>query len=179
MTKEETLKIITFLAGNYENIANKTIEQKKIMLETWYECLGDLDYKVVAEAVKKTITETKYTPTIAEIRQNAIEMITPQRKTGIEAWDDAYKIICRGTTVTQEEFDNLDPNLKKFFGSVSQIRGYATSTDINMDVVRSNFLKSYEVLEQRNKEYNIMLPETRARMQELQNMAIKQIGGEN
>lgn len=177
MTKEETFNIITLLAGNYDSIMNKTKEQKKIMIDTWYECLGDLDYSLVKQAVKKTMTETKFIPTIAEVRQNAIEMITPQRKTGIEAWDDAYKIICRGTTVTQEEFDNLEPNLKKFFGSVSQIRGYATSTDINMDVVRSNFLKSYETLEQRNKEQEIMLPETRQRLQELQNMAIKQIGG--
>lgn len=175
MTKEETIKIITFLAGNYESIFNKTKEQKKIMVDTWYECLGDLDYKLVAEAVKKTITESNYTPTIAEVRQNAIKLITPPTETGIEAWKDAYKLICRGTTVTQEEFDNLKPNIKKFFGSLDQLRGYATSTETNMDVVRSNFLKSYEVLEQRNKELNLMLPETRERMQQLQNTCIKQL----
>ena len=44
-----------------------------------------------------------------------------------------------------------------------------------MDVVRSNFLKSYEVLEQRNKELNLMLPETRERIQQLQNVCVKQL----
>ena len=45
MNKQETAQIITFLAGNYNKIAEKTKEQKLMMVETWYECLNDLDYK--------------------------------------------------------------------------------------------------------------------------------------
>lgn len=175
MTKKETVELITYIGSNYESILNKTKEQLEMMVELWYDCLKDLDYEIVKQALKKTILESKYMPTIAEIRQNAIQMITPQRKTGIEAWSDAYKLICRGTTVTQEEFDNLEPNIKKFFGSVSQLKDYATSTETNMDVVRSNFLKSYDILEQRNKEIDLMLPETRARLEQLQNSFVKQL----
>lgn len=166
MNRKETTQIITFLAGNYSNISEKTIEQKQIMINTWQECLGDLDYNIVMKAVKKNIIESKYLPTISEIRKNAIEMINPQKnKTGIEAWDEAYKMICNGTYMTQEEFNTHTEEVKIFFGSVNQLRKYSTNTDFNMDVVRSNFLKQHDNLIKRKEEIRI-LP------QDMQNMIL-------
>ena len=57
MNKQETVQIITLLAGNYESIANKSEMQQKMMLNTWYECLGDLDYNIVLQSVKKIMIE--------------------------------------------------------------------------------------------------------------------------
>lgn len=159
MNKQEMAQIITFLAGNYNSIAEKTKEQKELMLTTWHECLGDLDYTIVLQAVKKTIIESPYPPTIHEIRKNAMEIINPTTKrTGIEAWEEAYKMICNGTYMTQEEFDSHSLEVRKFFGSREQLRAYSTNTDFNMDVVRSNFLKQYDVLVQRQKQ-DKLLPE--------------------
>ena len=159
MNKKETTQIITFLAGNYSSISEKTIEQKQIMLNTWQECLGDLNYNIVLQAVKKTIIESPYPPTIHEVRKNAIELLNPtDRRTGIEAWEEAYKMICSGTYMTQEEFDKHSPEVKKFFGSKEQLKAYSTNTEFNMDVVRSNFLKQYDVLIQRQKQEKL-LPE--------------------
>lgn len=88
MSRTEMVQIITLLAGNYEAISNKSQKQKELMLNTWYECLGDLDYKLVLQAVKKTIIESPYPPTIHDIRKNAIEMINPSsQNTAIEAWN--------------------------------------------------------------------------------------------
>lgn len=159
MNKQETAQIITFLAGNYNSIAEKTKEQKELMLTTWYGCLEDLDYSLVLQAVKKTIIESPYPPTIHEVRKNAMEIINPTTKrTGIEAWEEAYKMICNGTYMTQEEFDNHSLEVKKFFGSREQLRAYSTNTDFNMDVVRSNFLKQYDLLVERQKQ-DKLLPE--------------------
>ena len=77
MNKAETIQVITLLAGNYDSIAKKDATQKQLMVNTWLECLGDLDYKLVLQAVKKTIIESPYPPTIYNIRKNAIEMINP------------------------------------------------------------------------------------------------------
>ena len=55
MNRQETTQVITLLAGNYDKIAEKTKEQKQLMINTWQECLGDLDYSLVLQAVKKTI----------------------------------------------------------------------------------------------------------------------------
>lgn len=159
MNKIETIQVITLLAGNYDNIANKDKNQKQLMIATWQECLGDLDYQLVLQAVKKTIIESPYPPTIHEIRKNAIEIVNPTtQRTGIEAWEEAYKMICNGSYMTQEEFDSHSPEVKKFFGSKEQLKAYSTNTDFNMDVVRSNFLKQYDVLVNREKQQKL-LPE--------------------
>lgn len=159
MNKTETIQVITLLAGNYDSIANKDKNQKQLMIATWQECLGDLDYQLVLQAVKKTIIESPYPPTIHEIRKNAVEIVNPTtQRTGIEAWEEAYKMICNGSYITQEEFDSHSPEVKKFFGSKEQLKAYATNTDFNMDVVRSNFLKQYDVLLNREKQQKL-LPE--------------------
>ena len=79
MNKTETIQVITLLAGNYDSIANKDKNQKQLMIATWLECLGDLDYQLVLQAVKKTIIESPYPPTIHEIRKNAVEIINPTK----------------------------------------------------------------------------------------------------
>lgn len=159
MKKSEIIQIITLLAGNYKDISNKNDKEKTMMLNTWYECLGDLDYNIVLQSVKKTIIESPYPPTIHEVRKNAIELLNPTtRRTGIEAWEEAYKMICSGTYMTQEEFDSHSLEVRKFFGSREQLRAYSTNTDFNMDVVRSNFLKQYDLLVERQKQ-DKLLPE--------------------
>ena len=57
MNKQETVQVITLLAGNYDSIAKKDATQKQLMTTTWYECLNDLDYQLVLQAVKKTIID--------------------------------------------------------------------------------------------------------------------------
>lgn len=157
MNKQETVQVITLLAGNYESIANKSKMQMEMMLNTWQECLGDLDYKLVLHAVKKAIIESPYPPTIHDIRKNAIETVKPTtQKSGIEAWQEAYKMICSGTYMTQEEFDTHSAEVKNFFGNVENLRSYSKNEDFNIDVARSNFLKQYEVIIQREKENKIL-----------------------
>lgn len=179
MTKQETIQVITLLAGNYNSISEKSKEQKQMMINTWFECLGDLDYKLVLQAVKKTIIESPYPPTIHDIRKNAVEMVNPDTtRTAIEAWNEAYGMISNGLYMTEEQFNEHSPEVKKFFGSTTQLRAYAKNVDFNMDVVRSNFLKQYEVITKREKEQKL-LPEQMQNMigQLAEKMDIKQIGG--
>ena len=160
MNKQETVQIITLLAGNYNKIAEKTKEQKQMMINTWYECLNDLDYETVLQAVKKTIINSEYPPTIHEIRKNAIEMVNPStNKSAIEAWNEAYKMICNGLYMTEEQFNNASPIVKRFFGNLRQVRELAqTDSDVINTVTKGQFLKQYDVLVDRETQ-NKMLPE--------------------
>lgn len=158
MKKSEMVQIITLLAGNYESIANKSQAQREIMLTTWQECLGDLDYEIVLHAVKKSIIESPYPPTIHDIRKNAIEIINPTtRRTGIEAWNEAYSMICNGLYMTEEQFNLASPEVKKFFGNLRQVRELA-QTDINTvnSVTKGQFLKQYDIIVEREKEIKLL-----------------------
>lgn len=178
MNKTETVQVITLLAGNYDSIAKKDARQKQLMVNTWQECLGDLDYKLVLQAVKKTIIESPYPPTIHDIRKNAIELVNPSTKrTAIEAWNEAYKMICSGAYMTQEQFDEHSVEVKKFFGSPAQVRAYATNVDFNMDVVRSNFLKQYELIVDRENKQRLLPPKMQDMIGQLADkMSIKELG---
>ncbi len=178
MNKQETTQVITLLAGNYDSIAKKDKTQKLLMINTWQECLGDLDYRVVLEAVKKTMITTSYPPTIADVRKNAIEMISPStQKTAVEAWDECYKMICNGNYMTQEEFDLHSEVCKKFLGSTAQLRAYSLNVDFNMDVVRSNFFKQYDVLSKREQEQKLLPASIQDFTKQLaEKMSVKQIG---
>ena len=158
MNKMETTQVITLLAGNYDSIAKKDKTQKQLMINTWHECLGDLDYNLVLQAVKKTIIENPYPPTIHEIRKNAIELVSPStQKTAIEAWNEAYRMICCGLYMTEEQFNEADPEVKKFFGSVKQVKELAQiDTQIVNTVTKGQFLKQYEVITTREKQQKLL-----------------------
>lgn len=161
MVRQEIIQVLTLLAGNYESFVKRTEtdEQVEIMINTWQECLGDLDYKLVLQAVKKTIIESPYPPTIHEIRKNAIELVSPTtQKTAIEAWNEALYMINNGLYMTEEQFNQHSPEVRKFFGSVNQVRQLSMldSNTIN-SVTKGQFLKQYDVLVQRERE-DKMLP---------------------
>lgn len=179
MNKAETIQVITLLAGNYDSIAKKDSTQKQLMVNTWFECLGDLDYQLVLQAVKKTIMNSPYPPTIHEIRKNAVEMINPSTaKTAIEAWNEAYSMICNGIYMTEEDFNRASPQVRKFFGNVRQVKELAlTDTDVVNSVTKGQFLKQYEIIVEREKEQKL-LPESMIQFTNLlaQKMSIPQIG---
>ena len=158
MNKQETAQIIALLAGNYNNNTKKSKEQKTLMINTWLECLGDLDYRLVLQAVKKTIIESAYPPTIHEVRKNAIELVNPStKKTAIEAWNEAYKMICSGLYMTKEEFNEASPEVRKFFGDVAQVRELAmTDTKTVNTVTKGQFLKQYEIIVEREKQHKLL-----------------------
>lgn len=181
MTKQETIQVITLLAGNYDSIAKKDTTQKQLMINTWQECLGDLDYRLVLQAVKKTIIESAYPPTIHEVRKNAIEMVNPDTtRTAIEAWNEAYGMISSGLYMTEEQFNEHSPEVKKFFGNVRQVKELA-KTDANTvnTVTKGQFLKQYEIIAERKKQQKL-LPEQMQNMigQLAEKMDIKRLEGE-
>jgi hypothetical protein len=173
------VQIITLLAGNYETIANKSQVQREMMLNTWYECLGDLEYYLVLQAVKKTIIDSPYPPTIHDIRKNAIEMLNPtQTRTAIEAWNEAYKMICCGNYMTAEQFEIASPEVKKFFGNVRQVSELAkTDIDVVNTVTKGQFLKQYDILVQREQEIKMLPPQMQEFTKQLaEKMSVKMIG---
>ena len=178
MKKSETIQIISLLAGNYESIANKSDKQKSLMINSWQECLKDLDYPVVLQSIKKIMIESVYPPTIADIRKNVVDIINPIEYDPLEAWNECYSMISRGNYMTQEEFEQYSPVCKKFIGSINQLRNYAmVETDTINTVVKSNFLKQYEILKNRERQESVLPIDMKEKMFELQRQAIKYIEG--
>lgn len=179
MNKLETTQIITLLAGNFDNISKKDKREKEIMINTWYECLKDLDVKIVQQAVKIAIMKSPFQPTIADIRKNAIEIINPSEyKTAIEAWNEAYSMICHGNYMTEEQFKTASPEVQKFFGNVRQVAELArTDLDVVNTVTKGQFLKQYEVLVKREQEQKLLPQQMQDFTKQLiEKMNVKELG---
>lgn len=184
MNREETTQILIILASNYKFYNEQMSEKGKsdILVKTWQSCFNDIPYEVVANAIKKTMLTSQFPPTIAEVRKQAIEMISPStNKTGIEAWNEAYKMICNGLYMTQEQFDMASPEVKKFFGSVRQVKELAQcDTDTVNTVTKGQFLKQYEVITQREQEQKLLPQQMQDFTQKLaEKMSIKSLEGGN
>ena len=181
MNREETTQILIILASNYKFYNEQMSEKGKsdILVKTWQSCFNDIPYEVVANAIKKTMLTSQFPPTIAEVRKQAIEMISPStNKTGIEAWNEAYGMICNGLYMTQEQFDMASPEVKKFFGSVRQVKELAQcDTDTVNTVTKGQFLKQYEVITQREQEQKLLPQQMQNFTKQLaEKMSVKQLG---
>ncbi|MDU4890996.1 MAG: replicative helicase loader/inhibitor [Clostridium sp.] len=161
MTKNETIQLLTLLSSNYKSIDDKLKDRDKakMLLEIWHECLGDLDYKLCMFAVKKAIMSSSYPPTIHDIRSAATSIVKPQEsdKTAIEYWNEAYKMIRKGSYMTTEEFEKHSEPVKRFFGSVAQVKELAlTDADTVNTVTKGQFLKQIDVIQEREKEMELL-----------------------
>lgn len=75
MTKQEVNQLLALMKANY-SYAFKTMSQqdKYLLLNTWTYTLQDIDANVVMIAVMQLISESKWLPTVAEIREKCLEM---------------------------------------------------------------------------------------------------------
>ena len=181
MNRKETTQILVILASNYKFFNEQMSEQGKsdILVKTWQSCFEDMPYDLVANAVKKTMLTSEYPPTIAEVRKQATEMIKPNTtKTAIEAWNEAYRMICNGNYMTAEQFEMASPEVKKFFGDVRQVSELAkTDLDVVNSVTKGQFLKQYDVLVQREQERKMLPPQMQEFTKQLaERMSVKMIG---
>lgn len=59
--------------------------------------------------------------------------------------------------MTEEQFSNYSPEVKRFFGSVNQVRQLAmVDMETINTVTKGQFLKQYDILVQRDKEEKLL-----------------------
>ena len=66
-------------------------------------------------------------------------------------------MICNGLYMTEEQFNQSSPEVKKFFGNVRQVKELA-QTDIKTvnTVVKGQFLKQYDVIRERERQQRLL-----------------------
>ncbi len=146
MNKVETAKIAAILSATFPDRAF-TREQ----IEVWHIMLEDMPYPLAEEALKAVLSKNRFFLTIAEIREEAAAIARPI-PLAAEAWEEVKKAIEKigswGTPVFS------DPLIKKTvdsFGWLDMCRSE------NIDVVRGQFIKLYESVARREKEF-ILFP---------------------
>jgi hypothetical protein len=138
----ETARLLAVVAAAYPSF-----EVDEIRHRVWTETLGDLDYELASLAVRRHIASSKWPPAVAEIREHAFALSSPDHLSGAEAWGELMGAVRRfGYYAEVEGLASLSPETRQ----VAELIGWR---DINLceevDVLRGQFLRMYQQVEQR------------------------------
>ncbi|MGM0409272.1 MAG: replicative helicase loader/inhibitor, partial [Bacillota bacterium] len=119
MNKKEFMIITEIIMSFFPKFEKKINNETR--LKIWYEMFEDLNFKNAQLALKKVLVESKYMPTVSEIRQAVADIENPDNKiTGSEAWGQVKKAISKyGRYREKEALESMDErvrSLTKRFG---------------------------------------------------------------
>ena len=167
MTLSETAGIMAILETAYPSYYAKQDKRKKqeaVML--WAELFSDDPLDLVGAAVKAYITaENQFPPSIGTIKAKMRELAnTEPELTEQKAWSLVSKACSNGLYGWREEYAKLPDSVQKAVGMPEMLREWAMmDTDTVNSVVASNFMRSFRVIQQRERDM-AALPESVKRM---------------
>lgn len=144
MNKQEFSKIAMAIKTYYPN---QNLLPNQQAMELWYLQLQDIPYKVCMAVVNKWVALNKWAPTIANIRENAVNIADGDQKDWSEAWQDVL------LNIREYGYHRAEDGLKELTGVTRQTverLGYTRlchSENIMAD--RANFRDIYNELSKR------------------------------
>lgn len=160
MIRDETIKILVVIQAAYPNYKPP---DKTVAVNVWAEMLSDIPYEKVSAAVKMYIqTDTSgFAPSIGEIRSKVQEIFTKDATTDSEAWQIVWKAICCSGDYSRaiDNFNSFPVAVQRSVGSPGQLREWALTENLNVEVVSSNFKKTYRSEIQKEQERRKLSPD--------------------
>ena len=124
--------------------------------DLWYKHLEDIPYETAVVALNKWVATNKWPPTIADLREAALDVSTDAIPDWSEAWETVLSAIRRFGPYRQEEaMDSLDDMTR----TVVRRLGFMTlCSSENIAADRANFRTIYQVVAERKRK-DAQLPE--------------------
>lgn len=147
MTVEEFSNILKGIQAIYPRESICPDDESK---SVWFKLLKDLEYSVCQAAVLKLVCSSKFAPTIAEIREQASQIIQPERKNWLEGWGMVQKTLHSvGMHRPQEAFERLR-QFDETTARVAEMMGWQNlCLSENPVADRANFRQCYETMQKR------------------------------
>ncbi len=95
MKRNEAARLLTVIAAAYPNF-----EPDDDKVRIWAEMMADLEYETAATALQRHIATSRFAPTIAEIREQAVAAVTSSEITSAEAWGELMHASAPTATTT-------------------------------------------------------------------------------
>ncbi|OOC42172.1 hypothetical protein [Thermosipho sp. 1074] len=137
---------IALLASVYEKLERITTD--KFLSEQWYKMLADLTDKQFKYAIEVIVKTHKFAPTIAEIREKAVEYNHQSDLTPEEAWGIVYTDIRKRGYYAEPHYEDWKLEAAK------NAIGWETLCNMTEDTkmaTRAHFMKIYDSLKEREK----------------------------
>ena len=119
-------------------------------MELWFNQLQDIPYKVAELTLNKWVATNKWSPSIADIREQASGIIQGEGKDWGEAWQEVLRCISKyGFYREEEALNNMDKLTRKVVRRLG-FKNICLSEDIQVD--RANFRMIYEQEQSKEKQ---------------------------
>lgn len=92
MTAVEVQRLVTVLVASF---STRGMADPAATQAIYRRMLADLDYAAAHAAVERLLATAKFLPTIAEIREAALEVTAGPRRHGGDAWRDVLEAVSR------------------------------------------------------------------------------------
>ena len=119
----------------------------------WFSQLSDLEYVDCRRAVQAWINESRWPPTIADIRQKVHDLTAPPDRGAAAQWGDLVNSLRKAFSPDAlETWENLPETTRQIVGSFSEFRNWSNiPIDTLESVNRSLFIKRLETMQQENR----------------------------
>lgn len=170
MTRDEVVAILGTLKTAYPRFyADMSKQEMFNTIDLWTEMFAHENTALVVAAVKNLINTFKWPPTVADIKDEMYKLTDTENESPVELWNMVKKAIRNSAYGSYEEFQKLPESVKKFVGSPNQLKEWALDIDYNDSVVKGQFFKQIEIIQKREKDSKLMLPEVKDIVQQLSN----------
>lgn len=148
----------------------------KQSMELWYQRLADIPFNVAEAALNKWVTTNKWSPSIADIREEASQIQYGDIPDWGEAWHNVNRVIMKhgsyNPKAAMDELDDLTRECVKRLG----FKNLCMSTNQMAD--RSNFRVIYEQLANRKRLEEQLPPALQELIQTMRLDETKKLTGE-
>lgn len=170
MTKQDAAEALTIIAATYPNYK----PNKAAAVEVWASIFSNVPYDSVKMAVTSYIAsdDKGFAPVPGQIIGilKAISEGTTS-DTAAEAWEQVRGAMMRGSYLTENgyswdtEFAKLPPLVQRCVGSPGSLEEWAHEDSKTTETVhRSNFMRTYTALSQKEESMSRFTPEAKARI---------------
>ncbi len=159
MTKIETMGVMAILKAAYPlYYKDKSKEELTSVVNLWTELFANDDINLVKAAVKRHIaTDTKgFPPVIGQIKQSLVKIVEPNELSEQEAWNLVSKAIRNSAYHATEEYEKLPELIKQIVTPLELSEWAKIEKKETIQVVASNFMRSYTVKLSSNREYQAL-----------------------
>lgn len=157
MTRKEIIKLIRALSVNYRGWPEEGKEEDTVLL--WESMLGDIPYEIAQAAVKAHMSRSPFPPTVADIRQAAIDLTTHQISAS-ESWQMVVDAINRFGYYNEEKaLASLPPDVADM---VRRFSWRELCLSDQPDVIRAQWRMAWENKQKRERDFAVLPQEVRS-----------------
>lgn len=149
MTREEFLALAKAMQTTYQR--NNFLKEPEAVA-IWYNLLSDIPYPVASVALQRYMMTSKWPPTIADIREEAMKVSQPEMIDSGEAWELVIKAVRKFGYYDQQGALNSLPPLVREAAERFGFRELCDCNVENINTARAQFMRIYDQLVNRQRQ---------------------------